>query len=269
MNSLSQRPRCERPSRRVHRTNPSSRQRAVNATQSQRHARRPRRARVLSLQFRHRRREQGLRERRQRLRRRGAHNGYRADATPTGTRGSRTRRTISMQHVTGVTLTRFFKACHLSPGREHAERRPRRGRPSTRNRGSPRAAIPAEGVRPRLRNVPGPVERSAGKFWPRHHRTSARFDGNNPVVRARRHRVARGVSASPFGSPDRHIGNVQSSVRSVGSPYQTGPMPRRLPPRRRGLLGVEVASAVQVRLQCLVEHEQLGRRRLGGQPRLP
>ena len=56
------------------------------------------RARELSLQFPHRRREQGHRERRQRLRRRGAPNDYRVDATPTVARGSRTRWTITMSN---------------------------------------------------------------------------------------------------------------------------------------------------------------------------
>ena len=81
----------------------------MDAAQSQQRAHRPRRARELSLQFPHRRREQGHRERRQRLRRRDAPNDYRVDATPTVALGSRTRWTITTKQVTAATVTRFLK----------------------------------------------------------------------------------------------------------------------------------------------------------------
>ena len=73
----------------------------------------------LSLRSPHRRREQGHRERRQRLRRRGGPNDYRVDATPTVARGSRTRRTVTMKQVMGGTVTRFLRPVTCRFGTHH------------------------------------------------------------------------------------------------------------------------------------------------------
>jgi hypothetical protein len=101
--------RRQRPTRRWNRPDSSCTRGAVKPAQSQEPARRPRRARELSLRFPHRRREQGHRERRQRLRRRGAPNDYRVDATPTVSRGSWTPWTVTMRQVMGSTVTHFLR----------------------------------------------------------------------------------------------------------------------------------------------------------------
>ena len=89
----------ERLSRCVDRTDSANTRRAVDAAQSQQPALPQRRVRELSIQFPHRRRGRGHRGRRQRLRRRGAPNDYRVDATPTVARGSRAWWTITMKQV--------------------------------------------------------------------------------------------------------------------------------------------------------------------------
>ena len=76
--------RRERPPRRVDRTDSSSTRRAVDAAQSRQ-------------------------RRRQCLRRRGAPNDYRVDATPIVASGSRTRWTIATKQVMGATVTRFLR----------------------------------------------------------------------------------------------------------------------------------------------------------------